>query len=119
MKPSAVYTSPIEERSFTVDDSDRYKTTNGVTTGPSSYVLNAGQVDRDRPSDAKVDAAGDVTYLGRLRTQLTGLQDDINEFLTAKMEQAKSKKQKTEDEQRIQKEINDLLDGGDDDDEEE
>lgn len=113
-----MYTSPVEEREFTVNEEEkRYKTTDGVTTGPSAYVLNAGQVDRDRPSDAKIDANGNTTYLGRLRCQLTGLQDDINQFLTVKMEEAKSKKQKTEDEKRIQKEINDLLDGGDDDEE--
>ena len=49
--------------------------------------------------------------------QLTGLQDDINEFLTQQMEVAKNKKLKQDDEVRIRGEIDKLLDGGDDDDE--
>ena len=109
MELCAEYVSPDQRRSFVAGP---HGTTDGVTTGPSAYVLNAGQVDRDRPAEAR-SVAGKVTYLGQLRNQLTGLQDDINEYLT-RMEAAKSKKLKTADEQRIEKEINTLLDGGDD-----
>lgn len=110
MELCAEYVSPDQRRSFVAGP---HGTTDGVTTGPSAYVLNAGQVDRDRPVEAR-SVAGKVTYLGQLRNQLTGLQDDINEYLTLRMEAAKSKKLKTADEQRIEKEINTLLDGGDD-----
>lgn len=119
-EPFAVYKSPTidaETREFKVDPSSaRYLTTDGSTTGPSAYVLKAGQLDRDKPSDGKKDASGAFTTLSNLRMQLTGLQDDINEFLTRQMEQAKNKKLKEADEQRIQQEIDSLLDGGDGDD---
>lgn len=91
-------------------------TTEGRTTGPSDHVLNAGQIDRDKPSEPERTKDGSqLTYLGQLRTQLTGLQDDINEFLTGRMELAKNKKKAGADEKRIQEEINQLLDGGDGD----
>ncbi|SCU97002.1 LADA_0H03906g1_1 [Lachancea dasiensis] len=119
-KPLAVYNSPdVENQQFLVDLSkERYNTTNGKTTGPSAYVLEAGQIDVDKPSDPKLNEEGDFTYLSKLRMQLTGLQDDINEYLTHRMEQAKNKKLKQADEQRIKEEITKLLDGGDEDDEE-
>lgn len=102
--PSAVYTSPSYLlKKFEVDPNDpHYQTTNGRTTGPSEYVLNAGQVDRDRPSDPKMDPVNpDVpTYLSQLRMQLTGLQDDINEFLTKQMEIAKNKRVKVESDEK-------------------
>ncbi|EDO18538.1 hypothetical protein Kpol_2001p43 [Vanderwaltozyma polyspora DSM 70294] len=126
--PKAVYSSrDIEEKLFTVDpNNSRYQTTNGKTTGPSEWVLNAGQVDVDRPSDPRVkdDVSGELTYLSKLRTNLTGLQDDINEFLTDQMELAKKKRIKNEkremqeQEKRIDDEINELLDGGDGEEEE-
>ena len=117
--PFAVYSSPdITTKEFAVDIKNaRYNTTNGKTTGPSAYVLNAGQVDTDKPSDPKINASTQQpTHLSQLRMSLTGLQDDINEFLTERMEFAKNKKLKTQDtkeEKRIQEEINELLDGGD------
>lgn len=117
--PFAVYSSPdITTKEFAVDIKNaRYNTTNGKTTGPSTYVLNAGQVDTDKPSDSKINASTQQpTHLSQLRMSLTGLQDDINEFLTERMEIAKNKKLKTQDtkeEKRIQEEINELLDGGD------
>lgn len=120
--PSATYSSPdLGSKFFEVDPSElRYQTTNGKTTGPSPHVLNAGQVDRDRPSDPRRSQSGEYTSLGQLRAQLTGLQDDINEFLTERMELAKRKKTKlqkssAEQERRIQEEISELLDGGDGD----
>lgn len=124
-QPFATYSSPdIPNKEFIVDTKDaRYNTTNGKTTGPSTYVLNAGQVDIDKPSDPKIDpTTQQPTQLSQLRMSLTGLQDDINEFLTERMEVAKNKKLKTQDtkeEKRIQEEINELLDGGDGDDDEE
>ncbi|SCV03370.1 LANO_0G03730g1_1 [Lachancea nothofagi CBS 11611] len=119
--PLAVYKSPnVEEHRFQVDPSqDRYNTTNGTTTGPSAYVLEAGQIDKDKPSEPKRNEKGDFTYLSKLRMQLTGLQDDMNEYLTHQMELAKNKKLKQADEQRIRGEIDKLLDGGDGDDESE
>lgn len=117
--PFAIYKSPhVKSHEFQVDPSqERYNTTNGKTTGPSAYVLQAGQIDKDKPADPKLDANGTITELSTVRMQLTGLQDDINEFLTQQMEVAKNKKLKQDDEVRIRGEIDKLLDGGDDDDE--
>ncbi|AMD20340.1 HDL404Wp [Eremothecium sinecaudum] len=120
--PTAVYSSPThDKRVFTVDPlKDRYRTTQGATTGPSSHVLQAGQIDRDCPSDPKIGPSGEPTALSQLRCQLTGLQDDINEFLTEEMELVKVKKLKTDSsdataakDQRFEKEIEKLLDGDD------
>lgn len=120
--PTATYCVPdTEPVKFEVNPAaGRYKTTDGKTTGASPYVLNAGQVDRDRPSEPRRDASGAFTPLGQLRAALTGLQDDVNEFLTEKMELAKGKKPKlqadqSKQEQRIENEIKELLDGGDGD----
>ncbi|SCU96026.1 LAFA_0G03840g1_1 [Lachancea sp. 'fantastica'] len=114
---SATYSSPeIEKRVFSVDSSqNRYNTTNGSTTGPSAYVLQAGQIDKDKPAEPKRSNDGEFTFLSKVRMQLTGLQDDINEFLTHQMETAKNKKLKQDDELRIKSEIDKLLDGGEDD----
>ncbi|CAI1506720.1 hypothetical protein SEUBUCD646_0J00370 [Saccharomyces eubayanus] len=115
--PMAEYSAPdgVNKSFVPIPDDPRYLTTEGRTTGPSDHVLNAGQIDRDKPSEPKrVQGGTQMTYLGQLRTQLTGLQDDINEFLTERMELAKNKKKKADaDEKRIQEEINQLLDGGD------
>ncbi|CAI4043480.1 chromatin DNA-binding EKC/KEOPS complex subunit GON7 SKDI_10G0360 [Saccharomyces kudriavzevii IFO 1802] len=114
--PVALYSAPdgVEKNFIPTPDDPRYLTTEGRTTGPSDHVLNAGQIDRDKPSDPKYTADGSqLTYLSQLRTQLTGLQDDINEFLTRRMELAKNKKKAGAEEKRIQEEINQLLDGGD------
>ncbi|GAV54233.1 hypothetical protein ZYGR_0AK07350 [Zygosaccharomyces rouxii] len=118
--PFARYNSPDLEKQFAVNASKhQYQTTDGVTTGPSPHVLNAGQVDKDKPAPPKKLDNGEFTALGSLRAQLTGLQDDINKFLTDRMEHAKRKKAKLEQDKdrdsRINKEIKDLLDGGDDD----
>ena len=116
--PVAQYSAPdgVETSFAPIRDDPRYMTTEGRTTGPSDHVLNAGQIDRDKPSEPERTKDGSqLTYLGQLRTQLTGLQDDINEFLTGRMELAKNKKKAGADEKRIQEEINQLLDGGDGD----
>lgn len=118
--PSASYSSPDLERQFTVDPSKpEYQTTDGVTTGPSPHVLNAGQIDKDKPAPPKKLENGEFTELGSLRAQLTGLQDDINKFLTERMELAKRKKAKLDEDkdrdERINREINDLLDEGGED----
>lgn len=119
--PSAHYSSPDLEKQFVIDPSNpQYQTADGITTGPSPHVLNAGQIDKDKPAPPKMQENGEITQLGGLRTQLTGLQDDINKFLTDRMEQAKRKKAKVEQnkekDSRINKEIKELLDGGDGDD---
>ncbi|QLQ77940.1 hypothetical protein HG537_0A01870 [Torulaspora globosa] len=117
--PTATYCgSDTKTVKFEVNPTDvRYQTTDGKTTGASPYVLNAGQVDRDRPSEPRKDVNGKITALGELRARLTGLQDDINEFLTERMELAKGKKPRlAKQEQRIESEIKELLDGGDGDD---
>ncbi|CCK69340.1 chromatin DNA-binding EKC/KEOPS complex subunit GON7 KNAG_0C02290 [Huiozyma naganishii CBS 8797] len=121
-RPYAVYESPdIPSKKFTVvPGNPRYETTDGVTTRPSDHVLNAGQIDRDKPSEPKREADGSeqFTKLSQLRMNLTGLQDDINEFLTEQMDVAKAKKAKLdslEQDARIEEEINGLLDGKDDD----
>lgn len=118
----ASYSAPdISEKQFTIDPSNpRYQTTNGKTTGASDHVLNAGQIDRDKPSEPRksIMNPNELTYLGRLRTNLTGLQDDINQYLTQQMEIEKNKKNKLEsleEETRIEEEIKELLDGGDSD----
>ncbi|CAI4539843.1 ALH_1b_G0028340.mRNA.1.CDS.1 [Saccharomyces cerevisiae] len=116
--PVAQYSAPdgVEKSFAPIRDDPRYMTTEGRTTGPSDHVLNAGQIDRDKPSEPERTKDGSqLTYLGQLRTQLTGLQDDINEFLTGRMELAKNKKKAGADEKRIQEEINQLLDGRDGD----
>ncbi|SCU99561.1 LAME_0G03752g1_1 [Lachancea meyersii CBS 8951] len=119
-QPFATYSSPeVQEQVFQVNPSqDRYNTTNGITTGPSAYVLEAGQIDKDKPAEPKCNKDGEFTFLGKVRMQLTGLQDDINEYLTQQMEAAKNKKLKQDDELRIKNEIDKLLDGGDGDDSE-
>lgn len=112
-RPSAVYSSPtIPTQKFEVDPTDpHYQTTNGKTTGPSAYVLNAGQIDKDKPSDPKMDPEnpGAPTYLSKLRMELTGIQDDINEFLTKQMEVAKNKRVKVDaPKQQPKKKINEF-----------
>lgn len=97
--PAAEYSAPElpDGRKFVVKAEDpRFNTTAGKTTGPSDYVLQAGQVDVDRPADPKRDPTDPsrFTFLSEVRMQLTGLQDDINEFLTEQMELAKNKKPK-------------------------
>lgn len=118
--PCAVYNSnTVSSYKLTVDPvNSKYETTYGRTTGPSSYVLHAGQVDHDGPSKPKINVNGELTFLSRLRCQITGLQDDINEFLTSQMELSKNKKLKdSKEEEKIQNEITKLLDGGDEEEE--
>ncbi|KAG7879993.1 hypothetical protein KL905_001486 [Ogataea polymorpha] len=75
--PTAEYAGPVLKR-FEVDPSKPHSTS-GRTNGPSDYVLAAGAVDRDAPTEAT------DTRIGRLRAYLTTLQDEVNEFLTERM----------------------------------
>ncbi|CAH02863.1 chromatin DNA-binding EKC/KEOPS complex subunit GON7 [Kluyveromyces lactis] len=112
--PHATYTGPKSTHEFEVDPSDpRYQTTEGRTTGASDYVLKQGHQDVDKPSDPKkVDNVNSktgidqYTTLSQLRMQLTGLQDDINEYLTEKINHVKKPRNSKQEQ-----EINDLLDG--------
>lgn len=82
MDPTANYTSP--DKSAQINIGDGPHTTNGRTTQISDIVINAGGEDRDKPSEAS------STYLGQLRSKVTSLQDNINEFLTKRMAENKS-----------------------------
>ncbi|KAG7863801.1 hypothetical protein KL919_001116 [Ogataea angusta] len=75
--PTAEY-SGLVSRTFEVDPSKPHSTS-GRTNGPSDYVLAAGAVDRDAPTEAP------DTRIGRLRAYVTTLQDEVNEFLTERM----------------------------------
>ncbi|KAL6947275.1 hypothetical protein ACO0QE_002155 [Hanseniaspora vineae] len=105
----AHYTNELEntEKLFRISDPTlpRYNTTDGKTTGPSEYVIKAGQgEDVDRPSGPKLRKGNEnsngstsgtpsqYTFLSQVRMQLTGIQDDINEFLTEKMLESRGNK---------------------------
>lgn len=106
-QPTATYSSPTISKEFnTADHPDSHHTTNGRTTGPSQFVLDAGAVDKDMPTEAK------DTYLGRLRAQVTTLQDDLNEFLTERMKAEADDKLAREKQEEFEKI---LLDGDDED----
>ncbi|KAG7697847.1 hypothetical protein KL930_000098 [Ogataea haglerorum] len=75
--PTAEYSGPVSKR-FEVDPTKPHSTS-GRTNGPSDYVLAAGAVDRDAPTEAT------DTRIGRLRAYVTTLQDEVNEFLTERM----------------------------------
>ncbi|CCH42975.1 hypothetical protein BN7_2521 [Wickerhamomyces ciferrii] len=96
--PSAIYSNPSTTKHFTINKTDKH-TTNGKTTGPSQFVLDAGIIDKDQPSTPN------QTYLGDLRSQVTTLQDDLNEFLTERMQRENSIGKEEEWEKT-------LLDGG-------
>lgn len=114
--PNASYTGPKASHDFKVDASNpRYLTTEGRTTGASDYVLNQGHQDLDKPSEPKkIDPNGtEYTPLSMLRMHLTGIQDDINEYLTEKINHVK-KPRNLKQEQEQEQEINALLDGSED-----
>jgi protein GON7 len=99
--PTATYTGPgVESKVFEAGEGPH--TTNGKTTQISDIVLKAGGEDRDRPTEAK------DSLLGELRARLTTIQDNVNDFLTQRM------KEKTEEEDEIERRI---LDGEDENDE--
>ncbi|CDO91806.1 unnamed protein product [Kluyveromyces dobzhanskii CBS 2104] len=115
--PYATYTGPKSSHDFKVDPCDpRYQNTEGRTTGASDYVLNQGHQDTDKPSDPKKADGADCldgqtgtqqyTRLSQLRMQLVGIQDDINEYLTEKINHVKKPCNKKQEQ-----EIKDLLDG--------
>lgn len=83
LTPTAEYNSGLEKVRF--EPGPGPHTTNGKTSGPSDYVLNAGQVDKDIPAEA-TDAP-----LGQLRAKMTTLQDKINIFLTERMKNSSDK----------------------------
>jgi len=83
--PTATYTHRSLSKHFDIAQYPHtHHTTNGKTTGPSQYVVDAGCVDRDMPS------TGNNTQLSQLRAQLTTLQDDLNEYLTQRMQSGES-----------------------------
>jgi protein GON7 len=98
--PTAVYVAPDgTEKHFDVGNGPH--STSGTSTKISDVVIKAGGEDRDKPSEAK------DTPLGHLRAELTTLQDQVNVFLTQRM------KGGDEDMERR------VLDGGDEEEEEE
>ncbi|GEQ68502.1 hypothetical protein JCM33374_g2170 [Metschnikowia sp. JCM 33374] len=102
--PTATYESPSEPNTVKFEPGQGPHSTDGKTTRISDIVIDAGGEDRDKPSQAK------NTELGALRAQLTTVQDQLNEFLTAKM----SNKRKLDDaEADVEKR---LLDDGVDED---
>ncbi|GMF08088.1 unnamed protein product [[Candida] boidinii] len=113
--PSCHYEAPDEIKDFAIDPSSVH-TTDGKTTGPSDHVLEAGAIDKDKPSQHK------DSKIGRLRAYITTLQDDVNVYLTQRMKEA-DKDKNSENIQQIEQSIERrVLDDGvdeDDDDEEE
>lgn len=80
--PIAVYRKKQNDEIIEVrlTPGDGPHSTNGKTTGPSDYVINAGmKEDQDKSSDPA------DTNLGAMRAELTSLQDKINIFLTDEM----------------------------------
>ncbi len=80
--PTAKYSSSDINKEFSVD-STKPLTTNGTTTGPSDYIINLTQgdyTDKNKPTNNK------DTKTGRLRAYVTDLQDQVNIFLTERME---------------------------------
>lgn len=106
--PTAQYTSPDLTKDFTPGDGPH--TTNGKTTGPSDYVLNAGQVDKD----ASTESLG--TNLGQLRAELTTIQDKVNIFLTERMKEAAAS---GNDDNSRNVDIDQLVAGGDEEEDDE
>lgn len=83
--PSARYVAGETTATFTLEGvTPAELTADGTTTGPSPYLLEStgGQyVDRDRPAAL---TAG--TEMGALRGYVTRLQDDINVYLTKRIQ---------------------------------
>lgn len=83
--PVATYKSPGTPEGHAFHPGDGPHTTNGKTTQISDIVIKAGGQDRDKPSNAE------DTPLGQLRAKLTTLQDQINTFLTERMNNEKNR----------------------------
>ncbi|KAH3899661.1 chromatin DNA-binding EKC/KEOPS complex subunit GON7 SCDLUD_003944 [Saccharomycodes ludwigii] len=94
--PSAIYTAPNDNigshinHKFTIEDPNlpKYNTTNGKTSGPSEYLTKKAIDSSNKEDIINKDNASMPSrdsFLGELRMQLTGLQDDINEYLTERM----------------------------------
>ncbi|VEU21371.1 DEKNAAC102734 [Brettanomyces naardenensis] len=108
--PSACYTAPDLEKEFMVSTSAE-RTTNGSTTGPSDYLLRVTEgdyVDKDRSREGK------DTRIGRLRGYVTSLQDQVNVFLTTRMNESKQAANEKAEEESIERRV--LDEGADTDD---
>lgn len=92
--PTAIYDAPDISERKEFHPGEGPHTTNGKTTQISDIVIKAGGEDRDKPSDAK------DTKLGQLRAKLTTIQDQLNVFLTKRMEHEKSRSQEEKDLER-------------------
>lgn len=71
----AVYRGKEELKKFVVEQNREHK-----TDGRTNQSSVTSQEDKDKPNVLKDNA------MGRLRGELTSLQDDINEFLTARLD---------------------------------
>lgn len=112
LTPIATYTAPDIPQSLQLTVGDGPHTTNGRTTQISDVVIKSGGEDRDQPTKAN------DTPLGNLRAKLTSLQDNINIFLTERMQQEKEKDQSKQAKQAdVEKRI--LDDGVDEEEKEE
>ena len=108
--PSAKYVAGETTATFTVDGlAPAELTADGTTTGPSPYLLEStgGQyVDKDRPAALSVDTA-----MGVLRGYVTRLQDDINVYLTKRIQ---AQGGRTEEDAEKEDEDEDEKEDGDD-----
>ncbi|ODV63017.1 chromatin DNA-binding EKC/KEOPS complex subunit GON7 [Ascoidea rubescens DSM 1968] len=107
-RPFAIYYNIGEAIEKRIEVGDGPHFTKGKTSGPSDFVLKAGIKDKDKPSEAK------DSCLGKLRSELTTLQDKINVYLTERM--ASNSSGNNNEEAKFEKEI---LDGTAEDDEDE
>lgn len=94
LTPTAVYEAPDFESAKEFHPGDGPHTTYGQTNQISDIVIKAGGEDRDKPSQHN------DTVLGNLRAEVTTLQDQINIFLTERMQVDNSKTKGEEDVER-------------------
>ena len=89
--PTALYTNTnneTETKEFTVSKDVSNLSSDGTTTGPSPYLLestNGEYIDKDKPAPLNLG-----NPMGVLRGQVTDLQDQINVFLTERIQQSKN-----------------------------
>lgn len=85
--PSAQYSAPDISKSFLVENVTReFLTADGVTTGPSPYLIettNGTYVDKDKPAVLNLNSS-----MGVLRGYVTTLQDNINIYLTERIQES-------------------------------
>lgn len=99
LTPTAVYTAPDFEKPKEFHPGDGPHTTYGQTNQISDIVINAGGEDRDKPSQHN------DTVLGNLRAEVTTLQDQINIFLTERMQLENNKAKSDKEEQDVERRI--------------